>query len=48
MRGRMIRRAVLIGAIGVLVLGAPALAQYREYYVRGKVVGTDQRPIPGW
>jgi hypothetical protein len=28
-----------------VLLGAPALAQHREYYVRGKVVDSDKKPL---
>ena len=30
---------------GALLLGAPALAQQREYYVRGKVTDSDKKPL---
>jgi len=46
MRRRGIDRVGMAGAIWALVLCAPALAQYREYYIRGKVVDTQKQPIP--
>jgi tetratricopeptide (TPR) repeat protein len=42
-----IERALMAAAIGALVLSASATAQYREYYVRGRVVDTQKQPIPG-
>jgi tetratricopeptide (TPR) repeat protein len=40
-------RAIRWTAAAALVLAAPALAQYREYYVRGRVVDPQKNPIPG-
>ncbi len=37
----------MVGAFGVLIVSAPAVAQYREYYIRGKVVDTQKQPIAG-
>jgi tetratricopeptide (TPR) repeat protein len=37
----------LFGAFSLVLLGAPANAQYREYYLRGKVVDTQKQPIQG-
>lgn len=34
-------------ALGTLALVTPVLAQSREYYVRGRVLDTQKRPIPG-
>jgi tetratricopeptide (TPR) repeat protein len=34
-------------AAGLLLLATPLFAQYREYYVRGRVVDTEKKPIPG-
>jgi len=44
MRHRAIRRAVVLAT---LLLAAPLFAQYREYYVRGRVVDPQKNPIPG-
>lgn len=44
---RGIERIGMAGATLALVLSAPALAQYREYYVRGKVVDIGKQPIAG-
>jgi Flp pilus assembly protein TadD len=46
MRCRGIERVGAAGVIAALLLGAPALAQYREYYIRGRVVDTQKQPIP--
>ncbi|HVO12924.1 MAG TPA: tetratricopeptide repeat protein [Vicinamibacteria bacterium] len=35
-----------MGVVAALALSAPALAQYREYYVHGRVVDTQKQPIP--
>lgn len=32
--------------IGVALLAAPVLAQYREYYVRGRVLDAQKKPLP--
>jgi tetratricopeptide (TPR) repeat protein len=37
----------LAAAVAALAVAAPALAQYREYYVRGRVVDPQKAPIPG-
>ena len=44
MRHRVIRRAA---ALAALLLAVPVFAQYREYYVRGRVVDPQKKPIPG-
>jgi tetratricopeptide (TPR) repeat protein len=36
-----------IAALSALLLAAPGSAQYREYYLRGKVVDTQKKPVPG-
>jgi tetratricopeptide (TPR) repeat protein len=36
-----------LAALAALVLAAPALAQYREYYIRGTVLDTQKQPIAG-
>jgi tetratricopeptide (TPR) repeat protein len=46
MQRRGIDNARVVGIVAALVLSAPALAQYREYYVRGRVVDTQKQPIP--
>jgi tetratricopeptide (TPR) repeat protein len=46
MRLRVIRRAGA-AALGAALLATAAFAQYREYYVRGRVVDTQKKPIPG-
>jgi tetratricopeptide (TPR) repeat protein len=38
---------IVAAAVCVLVLSVTALAQYREYYIRGKVLDTGKQPIPG-
>ena len=45
MRRRGIERAGVVGVMAALLLAAPALAQYREYYLRGRVVDTQKQPI---
>jgi len=45
MRHRVNRRGGV--AVAALLLAAPAFAQYREYYARGRVVDTQKKPIPG-
>jgi tetratricopeptide (TPR) repeat protein len=46
MRHETTRRAGLATALALL-LATPVLAQHREYYIRGKVLDTQQEPIPG-
>ena len=43
---RGIDKAGSAGLVAALLLSGPALAQYREYYVRGRVVDTQKQPIP--
>jgi len=45
MRQGTVRRAA--AALGALLLAAPAAAQYREYYVQGRVLDTQRAPIAG-
>jgi tetratricopeptide (TPR) repeat protein len=45
MRQGTVRRAA--AALGALLLAAPAAAQYREYYVQGRVLDTQKAPIAG-
>ncbi len=47
MRHEINSRTALVAALAGVVLAAPALAQYREYYVRGKVLDTQKQPIAG-
>jgi Flp pilus assembly protein TadD len=47
MRLKAIEPPWIVGVLVTLVLSAPALAQYREYYVRGKVLDTQKQPIAG-
>jgi len=44
---RTLDRAGVVAAALALALSTPALAQYREYYVRGKVVDTQKQPLSG-
>jgi tetratricopeptide (TPR) repeat protein len=37
----------LIGLVGILFLAVPGPAQYREYYITGKVVDTQKNPVEG-
>jgi tetratricopeptide (TPR) repeat protein len=46
MHRRRIEAAGIVWVIAALALTAPALAQYREYYLRGRVVDTQKQPIP--
>jgi tetratricopeptide (TPR) repeat protein len=39
--------AVAALGLGALFLAAPALAQQREYFIRGRVVDTKKQPVPG-
>jgi tetratricopeptide (TPR) repeat protein len=39
-------RTTATTVLGLLLLAAPALAQYREYYVRGRVVDEQKNPVP--
>jgi tetratricopeptide (TPR) repeat protein len=45
MRNRTYRSLGLIALIGLLVLAIPGLAQYREYYITGKVFDTQKNPV---
>jgi tetratricopeptide (TPR) repeat protein len=47
MRNRTYRPLGLIALVGTLVLAVPGLAQYREYYITGKVLDTQKNPIDG-
>ena len=47
MRHETARLAVVAAALGWLLPAAPALAQHREYYIRGRVLDTQRQPIPG-
>jgi tetratricopeptide (TPR) repeat protein len=47
MRRRGIERAASLGVAVALAAGAPALAQYREYYLRGRVVDVGKQPVAG-
>jgi len=47
MRSHVSRALVPIVLIAVLVLAAPGRAQYREYYLTGKVMDTQKKPIEG-
>lgn len=38
---------LLAFAVGILFLAVPGLAQYREYYLYGKVLDTEKNPIVG-
>jgi len=46
-RRRIVEQVGLAGVIGALVLSTPALAQYRDYYVRGRIVDTQKQPLAG-
>ncbi len=41
------RTHVAAALLAALLLAGPASAQHREYYVRGKVLDTQSKPIPG-
>lgn len=47
MRNRTYRPLGLIALIGILFLAVPGLAQYREYYLYGKVLDTQKNPVEG-
>jgi tetratricopeptide (TPR) repeat protein len=47
MRRETHRRTAAAAALWTVVLAAPALAQHREYYIRGKVVDAARAPVPG-
>jgi tetratricopeptide (TPR) repeat protein len=47
MERRTTSRIGIIAVIALWGLAAPARAQYREYYLRGRVVDTDKKPLPG-
>jgi tetratricopeptide (TPR) repeat protein len=42
-----LRQVGAVTACCALLMGAPAWAQYREYYVKGKVVDAQKQPVPG-
>ncbi len=45
MRSRTYKSLGSIALLGVLALAVPGLAQYREYYITGKVIDTQKNPI---
>ena len=45
MRHETARRAGALAALGALLLAVPAFAQYREYYVHGRVLDTQKKPL---
>ncbi len=45
MRNRTYRSFGSIVLVGILVLVVPGLAQYREYYITGKIIDTQKNPI---
>jgi len=47
MRRATIERLGMVVGIWALILSSAALSQYREYYIRGRIVDTQQQPIPG-
>ncbi len=47
MRGKAISRTALLSAACALVLATPGWAQYREYYIRGRVLDTQKQPLAG-
>jgi tetratricopeptide (TPR) repeat protein len=47
MRGMGTGRALIGATLAVSLLGGTALAQYREYYIHGRIVDTTKQPIPG-
>lgn len=47
MRNRTYRPLGLIALIGILLFAVLCLAQYREYYLYGKVLDTQKNPIEG-
>jgi len=46
MRRTTLSAALAVAVLGAMVLASPALAQYREYYVRGKVLDAQKKPLP--
>jgi tetratricopeptide (TPR) repeat protein len=40
------KAAGIATVLGTLVLASPGLAQYREYYVRGRVLDAQKQPLP--
>ena len=40
-------RICILAAFAAFFVTAPAQAQYREYYLRGRVVDTEKNPLPG-
>jgi tetratricopeptide (TPR) repeat protein len=48
MRHETLRRVGVATVLGTLLLTTPGAAQqYREYYLRGRVLDTEEKPIPG-
>lgn len=47
MRHEKTRGTGMTLALCTLLMATPGLAQYREYYVRGKVLDTQKQPLPG-
>jgi tetratricopeptide (TPR) repeat protein len=45
MRHETAKRTGALVALGALLLAVPALAQYREYYVHGRVLDTEKKPL---
>lgn len=44
---RKYRSLGLIALVGILILAVPGLAQYREYYITGKILDTQKNPVDG-
>jgi tetratricopeptide (TPR) repeat protein len=47
MHHRAIERVLVAAAVGFLLSSATARGQYREYYIRGRIVDTQKQPIAG-
>lgn len=47
MRFETVSRAAVAAVAWISVLAPPGLAQQREYYIRGRVLGADKAPLPG-
>jgi len=47
MRHRGVRRKGMAAAVGMMLLTTPALGQYREYYVHGRVLDAQKSPLSG-